>query len=81
MNDEVQNQILQDLIERSLADPQIPYWVVPLLRVIQTMSEDIADLGQGQEEMDERLVEQQKSLNLTKTQYSELLYYVKSTEK
>lgn len=81
MNEEIRKQVLQDLIERSLADPQIPYWVLPLLRIIQALSEDITDLGEIQDEMDETLVEHQKALNLSKTQYSELLYYVKSTEK
>lgn len=81
MNEDVRSQVLQDLIERSLADPQIPYWVLPLLRIIQAISEDITDLGEGQEKMDETLVAQQKALNLAKTQYSELLYHIKSNEK
>ena len=81
MNEEVRNQVLQDLIERSLADPQIPYWVLPLLRIIQAVSEDITDLGESQEKMDERLVEHQKALKLSKDQYSELLYHIKSNDK
>lgn len=81
MDDAVRNQILHDLIERSLADPEIPYWVLPILRTIQALSEDITDIGESLEQQEETQVAQQKALTGLKTQYSELLYHMKSNDK
>jgi hypothetical protein len=69
---------IADLEARARVDAFIPWWAMDLIRILGDVVSDVDDLGEGQEDLEEHQVSQQKALKSLRDQYSELMYKLKS---
>ena len=69
---------IADLEARVRVDAFIPWWAMDLIRILGDVVTDVDDLGEGQEDLEEHQVSQQKALKSLRDQYSELMYKLKS---
>ena len=69
---------IADLEARARVDTFIPWWAMDLIRILGDVVSDVDDLGEGQEDLEEHQVSQQKALKSLRDQYSELMYKLKS---
>ena len=69
---------IQDLLEVARKQPDLPWWVMDLLRLVDSLVFDTYNLQGFCNDLEETQIAQQKAINGVRDQYSEVLYKLKS---
>ena len=78
MDMEEKQKCLQDLLEVARKQPDLPWWVMDLLRLVDSLVLDTYNIHGFCNELEEVQIAQEKAINCMKVQYSEVLYKLKS---